>query len=268
MTKALNFLSSLVLTTLLFSSINAWSSPRLIARKYLCLSHSDCAARFPLTRLNNAASATASSSPSGDNGESVVKSAKEVNWKKAKAEGGPFTFRTKYGALNPYAIYYGVTSIFLGLFWYAALLGLDLLYFLSRGRFDKRRRLVNFFSQMWGETLMRFVWARPKFEGRHILKEFYKKKQAAMFVANHNSWLDIPFIGATIGWRNYKLISKKELGKVPILGKAIKLGGHIMVDRTDRKSQVKTLREGINLLKVREKLVPDVRGFHFIQQSI
>lgn len=72
-----------------------------------------------------------------------------------------------------------------------------------------------------------------------------------MFVANHNSWLDIPFIGHTIGWRNYKLVSKAELGKVPILGRAIKTGGHIMVDRTDRKSQLMTLKGGIQLLKVR-----------------
>jgi 1-acyl-sn-glycerol-3-phosphate acyltransferase len=70
-----------------------------------------------------------------------------------------------------------------------------------------------------------------------------------MFVANHNSWMDIPFLGATIGWRNYKLISKAELGKVPILGKAIKVGGNIMVHRSDSRSQLKTLKQGIQYLK-------------------
>lgn len=62
--------------------------------------------------------------------------------------------------------------------------------------------------------------------------------------------MDIPFLGATVGWRNYKLVSKKELGKVPILGKAIRVGGHIMVDRLDRRSQVETLKKGIQYLKV------------------
>lgn len=71
----------------------------------------------------------------------------------------------------------------------------------------------------------------------------------AMFVANHNSWMDIPYLGSTIGWRNYKIIAKKELSKVPALGKAIYLGGHVMVDRTDRKSQLKTLKTGIQYLK-------------------
>ena len=70
-----------------------------------------------------------------------------------------------------------------------------------------------------------------------------------MFVANHNSWMDIPFLGASIGWRNYKLIAKKELAKVPILGKAIKVGGNIMVDRTDARSQIRTLKSGIKYMK-------------------
>ena len=70
-----------------------------------------------------------------------------------------------------------------------------------------------------------------------------------MFVANHNSWMDIPFLGASIGWKNYKLISKAELAKVPILGKAIIVGGHILVSRDDPRSQIKTLKQGIQLLK-------------------
>jgi 1-acyl-sn-glycerol-3-phosphate acyltransferase len=98
---------------------------------------------------------------------------------------------------------------------------------------------------------MFLVRARPDFVGKKELSEFFKKNQAAMFVANHNSWLDIPFIGGTIGWRNYKLVSKAELERVPILGKAIKLGGHLMLDRSDRKSQLLTLRQGMDWLKVR-----------------
>ena len=70
-----------------------------------------------------------------------------------------------------------------------------------------------------------------------------------MFVANHCSWMDIPFLGTVLGWRNYKIISKKELEVVPILGAALKAGGHIMVDRTDRRSQIRTLKQGINYMK-------------------
>ena len=71
-----------------------------------------------------------------------------------------------------------------------------------------------------------------------------------MFVSNHNSWMDIPFLGHAIGWHNYKFIAKKELEKVPILGKAIKCGKNVLVDRTNRKSQLMTLKQGIKWLDV------------------
>eukprot|EP00978_Attheya_sp_CCMP212_P009814 scaffold23396_cov47-Attheya_sp.AAC.5 len=112
-----------------------------------------------------------------------------------------------------------------------------------------KRRLPIFFSHIWGVLSLVLTGSWPKFENAELLKEFYKKKKAAMFVANHNSWMDIPFLGASIGWRNYKIVAKAELGKVPILGKSIKLGGHVMVDRTDRKSQLRTFKVGMQWLK-------------------
>ena len=71
-----------------------------------------------------------------------------------------------------------------------------------------------------------------------------------MFVSNHNSWMDIPFIGYTIGWQNYKFVAKKELEKVPILGKAIMLSKNVCVDRSNRKSQLMTLKQGMRWLDV------------------
>jgi 1-acyl-sn-glycerol-3-phosphate acyltransferase len=88
-------------------------------------------------------------------------------------------------------------------------------------------------------------------ENRDVLLDLYRQNKAAMFVGNHNSWMDIPFIGATIGWRNYKFVAKKELEKVPILGKSIMCAKNVCVDRADRRSQIQTLKAGMNWLKVR-----------------
>lgn len=115
----------------------------------------------------------------------------------------------------------------------------------------RQRRIPVFLSHVWGVTLMHLTRCYPTIKNPEVLQNFYKEGRPAMFVANHCSWMDIPFLGVSIGWRNYKLISKKELGKVPILGTAIRTGGNIMVDRTDRRSQVSTLKQGINYLKVR-----------------
>jgi 1-acyl-sn-glycerol-3-phosphate acyltransferase len=182
-----------------------------------------------------------------------------------RREGGPLAFNTKYGALNPYAIYYGLVSILLGLPWYVALTACQLFYAVTRNKIDPQRRVVNFITQIWGVTLMKLTRATPAMENGHILRDFYKQGRPAMFVANHNSWMDIPFLGWSIGWRNYKLVSKKELGRVPILGKAIKVGGHIMVDRSNRKSQLQTLKRGIQYLKVNEEEI--ILFFSFVASA-
>ena len=91
-----------------------------------------------------------------------------------RQEGGLFAFNTKFGALNPYAIWYGVTSIVLGLFWFVALIGCELLYKVSSGKVDKLKRLPTFFSQMWGESLIKVAMVQPEIVGKDILERFYK----------------------------------------------------------------------------------------------
>jgi len=190
---------------------------------------------FPRPRSSQKLAATAALSPPEGSPTSV--------------NGGFLTFKTKYGYLNPYALYYGITSILLGLPWFVVLTLCQFMYKITNNKWDKMKRVPIFFSHIWGFLLLKLTNCTPEIEGLDILEKFYKEGRAAMFVANHNSWMDIPFIGVTVGWRNYKLISKAELGKVPILGKAISIGGHVMVDRSSRKSQIMTLKSGMQWLK-------------------
>lgn len=199
----------------------------------------------------SAVAAAASDASISTNAASTVDQTKQQ--KRAaqiRAEGGPLSFNTKYGALNPFAIYYGLTSIALGLVWFAALSIMQIFYKLTGDRFDKRRRIPVFLSHVWGTCLMALTGCFPKVENWQIIKEFHKSNRKAMFVSNHNSWMDIPFIGHTIGWHNYKFVAKKELEKVPILGKAIMLSRNVCVDRSDRKSQLMTLKQGMKWLDV------------------
>lgn len=81
-----------------------------------------------------------------------------------------------------------------------------------------------------------------------------------MYVANHCSWMDIPFVCQIFGFLNYKIIAKAELLKVPILGKAIQVGGHIFLDRTNRKSQMAAFKSGVQCLKDGVNLVTFPEG--------
>lgn len=78
-----------------------------------------------------------SSTAVGEGGSSPV-TKKKKSIKDLRAEGGPLTINTPIGALNPFAIYYGLVSLALGLPWLISLKACQLLYFISRGRFDPK----------------------------------------------------------------------------------------------------------------------------------
>ena len=92
-----------------------------------------------------------------------------------RKQGGPLAFSTKYGALNPYAIYYGIIAIGLGIPWFFALKLYSFFQFVTRGRFDKRRRVPTFLNHLWGVTLMRLTRSFPTMENKEILQEFFKE---------------------------------------------------------------------------------------------
>lgn len=224
-------------------SVSAFSSPAtLTAGRSVLISHRTTPTPSSL------AIATTSSGDGSVEGLTAEEKKKQQR-KLIRQEGGLFAFNTKYGALNPFAIYYGLVAIFLGIPWFFALTFCQLFYFVTRGKVDQQRRMPVFITHIWGTLLMRLTGCYPKMVNKEILKQFYKSNRNAMYVANHCSWDDIPFLGATIGWRNYKIVAKKELEKVPILGKAIRVAGNIEVDRTNRRSQLATLKKGIQYMK-------------------
>lgn len=179
---------------------------------------------------------------------------KTLSWKDKldqEVASRPFAVKTKLGAFNPFGLYYGMLSIFLGIFWYAATMASELVHNLSRGKIDRNKRVPIFLGHVWGWINLRMSRSFPVIENREVLEKLYSDNRAAMFVANHNSWMDIPFLGASIGWRNYKMVAKQELTKVPILGRCMAIAGHVLLSRTDRRSQINTLKTGIDWLKVR-----------------
>ena len=95
--------------------------------------------------------------------------------KNEESKPGLFSFKTKYGYLNPYAIYYGVVAILLGIPWFIALNVCQVLYKLSGNKLDKFRFLPIFFSQLWGIALLRLTRSYPEVEGKEILEKYYKQ---------------------------------------------------------------------------------------------
>ena len=81
--------------------------------------------------------------PTGEDSVDVTSAAdKLIKLKRLiREEGGRFAFNTKYGALNPFAIYYGLVAIFLGIPWFFALTFCQLFYFVTRNKVDRQVRI-------------------------------------------------------------------------------------------------------------------------------
>lgn len=67
-------------------------------------------------------------------------------------------------------------------------------------------------------------------------------------MANHASWLDIPVLCTCLD-NVFKFISKSELKNAPCIGQQLRGGGHILIDREDRRSQLRTFKTAVQYLK-------------------
>jgi 1-acyl-sn-glycerol-3-phosphate acyltransferase len=68
-----------------------------------------------------------------------------------------------------------------------------------------------------------------------------------VFVCNHISNLDPPALFMVLP--RIAVILKKELGRIPLLGYVMSLGGFIYVDRKDRDSRGKAMQAGVDTLR-------------------
>ncbi len=125
---------------------------------------------------NNNIQLSSTTTNTGVRGDQKIQSTKQrQKLEYIQSEGGRFSFNTKYGALNPFAIYYGITSILLGLPWFMALTVYQFLQLITFGRFDRLRRIPVMLNQLWGESLMALTRCRPEMIHRDILQKFYKE---------------------------------------------------------------------------------------------
>lgn len=91
-------------------------------------------------------------------------------------------------------------------------------------------------ARWWSKITCATALVRIEIVGEELLNE----KQSYVFVANHQSIFDIFII---YGWlrSKFKWIMKKEIKKIPLVGKACEYAGHIFIDRTNNRSAVRSI---------------------------
>lgn len=99
----------------------------------------------------------------------------------------------------------------------------------------------------WSRSVIRLLLLPIRVTGR----ENVDPKQSYVFVANHQSFLDV---FAVYGWlpNNFKWLMKKEIRRVPFVGTACAVAGHIFVDRSNPRAALQSME------KVKKELVDGI----------
>ncbi len=112
------------------------------------------------------------------------------------------------------------------------------------GLFDRGGKVAYGISRVWTWAILKIGGIRLKVKG---LEQLDPSRQY-IFMANHQSNIDIPVLVQSLTKFQLRWVAKKELLFVPLFGWALWASKHIIVDRSSRSKAVASLR------KAREKI--------------
>jgi len=110
---------------------------------------------------------------------------------------------------------------------------------LLSGVVTRSERLPSRVMAWWGRRLLRLAGCRVRVQGARALPP-----SGAVVVANHESYLDIPLVLYALGER-VRFVAKRELGRIPVFGPAMRRAGNVFVDREDARGAAAALREAV-----------------------
>jgi 1-acyl-sn-glycerol-3-phosphate acyltransferase len=102
-------------------------------------------------------------------------------------------------------------------------------------------------SRLWGWLILKTSGVKVEVEGLEHLAGL----NSYVLVSNHQSFFDI---FAILAWMpgEPRFVAKQELGKIPVLGLAMRRSGHIMIDRAKGgqaiRKALKIAREGFSIV--------------------
>jgi 1-acyl-sn-glycerol-3-phosphate acyltransferase len=98
------------------------------------------------------------------------------------------------------------------------------------------RCVCDYVPRAWSKMMLRAAGVRVVVENAEAIDP----EVAQVVVANHVSWFDVAVLAAyTPG--PYVFVAKKEVGRTPLFGRAVKACGYIFIDRKDRSGALQSL---------------------------
>jgi len=148
--------------------------------------------------------------------------------------------------INAYGFYTIFVTLLLNPIWFLAMSITDATC--NAFDLDENRAMYDMTGKIWARAWLSLTSSYPTISGDVERLKENNDLGPCLFVANHASWLDIPVL-CTVLDPVFKFIAKGELKDVPCIGQQLVGGKHIMIDREDRRSQLRTFKEAVGWLK-------------------
>jgi 1-acyl-sn-glycerol-3-phosphate acyltransferase len=114
----------------------------------------------------------------------------------------------------------------------------------ASGEAERERREILKATSVWGDDIAQKLRVNLRTEGETKLPE-----GPVVFVSNHESYADIPVFCAVIRDKQFGFIAKRELSRLPLFGKWIAEIRSVFLERDDARASLKSIEEGIELLR-------------------
>ena len=118
------------------------------------------------------------------------------------------------------------------------------------GLIDDSGNRVHRLGRLWARTIIRASGIKVDVEGRDNIP----MGRPVVFACNHASQFDIPILYEALPVQ-FRFVAKKELFKIPFLGLAMRLAGHIPIDRSGGKAALRSLQEAVGGLKMGRSII-------------
>ncbi|BAH77288.1 lysophospholipid acyltransferase family protein [Solidesulfovibrio magneticus] len=123
-----------------------------------------------------------------------------------------------------------LTLFFSSLCWLTARLGRD-------------GRVSHFLECLWAKSLVGAAGIRIEADLSAL-----DPGQAYIFMANHQSHMDIPILFAALSGWNFRFLAKESLFQIPVFGPAMRRMGHVAIDRGNRRKAMESIQEAVDLV--------------------
>ena len=109
---------------------------------------------------------------------------------------------------------------------------------------DKKGELPHKIARMWSRSIL--AASRVKVTVKNL--SWIDPGRSYIYMSNHQSAFDIPVLLAYLPVQ-FKWLAKAELFKIPVFGFAMRRAGYISIDRTNRRSAIKSLRTAAEMIR-------------------